>query len=291
METIKNLNLIKSMNIQIKSMNTKTILKTIFKASLGLSLISPLFKNEPAQAFVTACSETDTVTDMSSEANACFLTPEMLKVTFYEIGFCTSDPLSTGTFVNTTCSKSWDNTSGYETDIGKKSFTSMVGTIYEVPNATYEYAYAIMNNSWTYKAQYKLSGGNTYYTNSTNGLVTTTESEYGEWTDDISNMVGQETTGNCYDFEASTTGGTVTAVLANSSLVSATDTTTCNNATRVVGSVALSSSVTMDDSVKGYKLNWQITNMGIGLSNDGGTPSIPYDWRGGPFTPIFTLIK
>ena len=166
----------------------------------------------------------------------------------------------------------------------------MTGTTYKVPNATYGYAYAIMNNTWTYKAQYKLSGGDTYYTNSTNGLVTTTESQYGEWTDDISYMDGQETTNKCYDFEASTTGGTVKAVLANSSLVTATDTTTCNNATRVVGSVALTSSVVMDDTVKGYKLNWQITDMGIGLSN-GGTPQIPYDWRGGPFTPIFTLIK
>ena len=286
MKTIEKTNFTKS-----KSMNTKTFLKTIFKVSLGISLISPLFKSEPAQAFVTACSDTNTVTDMSGEANACFLTPEMLKVTFFEIGFCTSDPLATGTFVSTTCSKSWDNTSGFETDIGQKTFASMTGTTYKVPNATYEYAYAIMNNTWTYKAQYKLSGGDTYYTNSTNGLVTTTESEYGEWTDDISNMLGQETTGLCYDFEASTTGGTVTAVLANSSLVTATDQTTCNNATRVVGSVALTSSVTMDDSVKGYKLNWQITDMGIGLSNNGGSPSIPFDWRGGPFTPVFTLIK
>ena len=281
MKTTNNLNL-------INSMNTKTILKTIFKVSLGISLISPVFKSEPAKAFVTACSDTDTVADMSAEANACFLTPEMLKVTFYEIGFCTSDPLATGTFVSTTCSKSWDNTSGFETDIGKKSFSNMEGKTYKVPNATYGYAYAIMNNEWAYKAQYKLSGGDTYYTNSTNGLVTTTESDYGEWTDDISNMVGQESTGACFDFEASTTGGTVSAVLTNSSLVTATDQTTCNNASRVVGSVALTSSVTMDDSVKGYKLNWQITNMGIGLSNSGGTP---YDWRGGPFTPIFTLIK
>ena len=283
MKKIKNLNF-------INSMKNITILKNIFKVSLGISLISPVFKNEPVQAFVTACADTNTVTNMSGEANPCFITPEMLKVTFYEIGFCTSDPLATGTFVSTTCSKSWDNTSGFETDIGKKSFTSMAGTTYKVPNATYEYAYAIMNNTWTYKAQYKLSGGDTYYTNSTNGLVTTTESQYGEWTDDISYMDGQETTNKCYDFEASTTGGTVKAVLANSSLVTATDTTTCNNATRVVGSVALTSSVVMDDTVKGYKLNWQITDMGIGLSN-GGTPQIPYDWRGGPFTPIFTLIK
>ena len=286
MKKIKNPNL-------INAMNTKTILKNLFKFSLGLTLISPLLKEEPAQAFLTACADTNTVADLSGEANPCFLTPEMLKVKFFEIGFCTSDPLATGTFVSTTCSKSWDNTSGFETDIGKKSFVSMVGTTYKVPNNTYGYAYAIMNNTWSYKAQYKLthSGGTTYYTNSTNGLVTTTESDYGEWTDDISYMDGQETTNKCYDFEASTTGGTVKAVLTNSSLVTATDTTTCNNATRVAGSVALSSSVTMDDSVKGYKLNWKITDMGIGLSDNGNANNIPYDWRGGPFTPVFTLLK
>ena len=47
---------------------------------------------------------------------------------------------------NTTCSKSWDNTIIFETDIGKKSFSSMAGTTYKVQtNATYGYAYAIMN--------------------------------------------------------------------------------------------------------------------------------------------------
>ena len=88
-----------------------------------------------------------------------------------------------------------------------------------------------------------------------------------------------------------TNQGVQKAVLTNSSLVTATDTTTCDNATRVVGSVALSSSVTMDNSVKGYKLNWRITNMGIGLNDNGNANNIPVDWRGGPFTPIFTLIK
>ena len=283
MKKIKNLNL-------INSMNTKTILKNLFKFSLGLSLISPLLKNDTAQASITACAPTNTVADLSSEADPCFIAPEMLKVTFYEIGFCTSDPLQTGTFVNTTCQKSWDNNSGFMTDIGMKSFEKMNGTTYRVTNATYTYAYAIMNNNWTYKAQYKFLGGDTFYTGS-GGAATNIAGNYVEWEDDISALQGEETTGLCYDYSASTSGGTVTAVLANSSLVTATDTTTCENATRVVGSVALSSSVTMDDSVKGYKLNWQITDMGIGMSDNGNANNIPYDWRGGPFTPIFTLIK
>ena len=286
MKTIKNLNF-------INSMNNKTFLKNIFKVSLGISLITPFFKNEPARAFITACADTDTVADLSGEANPCYITPEMMKVTFYEIGFCTSDPLATGTFVDTTCSKTWDNASGFESDIGQQTYEDMIGTTYRIPNASYTHAYGIMNNSWTYKGKYKLthSGGTTYYTNSTNGLVTTNSSEYGEWNDDISDMQGEETTGLCYDYSASTVGGEVTAVLANSSLQTATDSTSCNNATRVIGSVALTSSLTMDDTVKGYQLNWRISNMGIGISDNGNANNLPYDWYGGPFTPIFTLIK
>lgn len=281
MKKIKNLNL-------INSMNTKTILKNLFKFSLGLSLISPLFKNDPVQAALTACAPTNTVADLSSEADPCFLAPEMLKVTFYEIGFCTSDPLATGTFVDTTCQKSWENSSGFLTDIGKKSFETMNGTTYKVNNGSYSHAYAIMNNNWTYKAQYKFQGGDTFYTAS-GGAATNIAGNYVEWEDDISDLLGEETTGLCYDYSASTSGGTVTALLTNTSLVTATDTTTCNNATRLVGSVALSSSVTMDESVKGYKLEWKITGMGIGINKN--ASDLPGGWRGGPFTPIFTLIK
>ena len=104
-------------------------------------------------------------------------------------------------------------------------------------------------------------------------------------------MQGEETTELCYDYSASTVGGDVKAVLANSSLQTATDSTSCNNATRVIGSVALASTLTMDDTVKGYQLNWRISNMGMGLNDNGNPNNIPYDWRGGPFTPIFTLIK
>ena len=276
--------------IPLKNMNPQTNLKNILKLSLGLSCLLPILKVEDIKA-VTACATSDSVSDLSAEANPCFITPEMMKVKFYEIGFCTEDPLSTGTFVNTNCYKTWDNSSGFTTDIGQQTFENMVGEVYRIPNGTYTHAYAIMTNEKIYKAKYKLSDGNTYYTNSTNGLVTTNESEYGEWTDDISNMVGEETTDKCFDYTASTDEGTVTAILTNESLVTATDTSTCESATRVIGSIALNSSVKIDNNVRGYKLNWKITNQGIGISDGGNADNIPYDWAGGPFTPIFTLIK
>ena len=133
---INNLNL-------FKSMKSKSALKNILKFSLGIGLLIPFFRNEPAKAFLTPCADSGTVADLSGEANPCFLTPETLKVTFYEIGFCTTDPLATGTFVNTTCQKSWDNNSGFMTDIGMKSFEKMNGTTYRVNNATYTYAYEL----------------------------------------------------------------------------------------------------------------------------------------------------
>ena len=281
MKTFKLINL-------LKKMNSKSTLKNFLKFSLGIGLFIPLLKSQPSNA-ATPCPASDSVTTMSGQANPCFTTPEKLEVTFFEIGFCSSDPLSTGTFDDSTCSKTWDNTSGYKTDIGKKTFEDMVGNVYKVPNATYSHAYAIMNNSWTYKAKYKLKDGDTYYTLS-NGAQTTNESQYVDWTDDISDMLGEETTGFCYDYSMSTDNGTVTAVLADSNNVSATNTTTCNNATRVIGSVALNSSLIMDDSVKGYKLEWQVSNLGIGLSYFPGD-NLPNGWRGGPFTPKFTLIK
>ena len=281
MKTYKIINL-------LKKMNSKSTLKNFLKFSLGIGLFIPLLKSQPANA-ATPCPTNDSVTTMSGQANPCFTTPEKLEVTFFEIGFCSSDPLSTGTFDDSTCSKTWDNTSGYKTDIGKKTFEDMVGNVYKVPNATYSHAYAIMNNTWTYKAKYKLKDGDTYYTLS-NGAQTTNESQYVDWTDDISDMLGEETTGLCYDYSMSTNNGTVTAVLADSNRVSATDTTSCDNATRVIGSVALNSSLTMDNSVKGYKLEWQITNLGVGLTYFSGD-NLPNGWRGGPFTPKFTLIK
>ena len=234
---------------------------------------------------------------MESEANPCFLTPEKLVVTFYEVGFCTSDPLSSGVFDNSTCSTSWTNSSGVAVDIGLKSFQKMEGKNYKIPNATYPYTYAIMNNGWTYKAKYKVNGGldgnsatsddDTFYTAS-DGSVTTSSSEYSDWIDDISALQGEETTDLCYDYESSTSLGTVKAILANSSNVRANNTSECEASTRVIGSIGLNTSIVMDDSVKSYRLTWQITNMGVGTSHFGGMPS---GWRGGPFVPKFEFIK
>ena len=263
-------------------------LKNIIKLSIGLASLLPLTKTDRTFA-LDACAPSDSVTSMSSESNPCFITPEMLKVKFYEIGFCTSDPLSSGTFDNSTCQKTWDNTSGFTTDIGKKIYEKMQGNIYKIPNGTYGYSYAIMNNSWVYKGKYKLKNGNTWYTRSDGG-VTSDISSYAEWKDDINNMLGEETTDLCYDYSANTSDGQVTALLADSNNITATNAATCGSATRVIGSINLNRALRVTDLVYGYRLTWKITNLGLGIEHfNNGSKQVPGSFRGGPFTPVFNL--
>lgn len=276
----------------LKKMPKQSILNNLFRIILTASFIYPLVKTLPVES-LDACPDSDTATSLESYiSNGCFTTPETLKVTFFEIGFCTSDPLATGSFVSNSCSKSWDtnNSGGYQTDLGKKVFEQFTGNVYVVPNGTYTHAYAIMNNKWQYQGQYKIKNGSTYYTAS-NGSVTTDIANYATWEDDISNLVGEESPSTCFDYSMSTSNGTVSAILANSSLITATDTSTCNNATRVIGSVALNSAVQMTDKVKGYQLEWKITNTGLGIITTNTGDIVPQSFRGGPFTPKFTLIN
>ena len=102
-------------------------IRIIFKNSLKIFAASILlggFVDKPAESStrLTACAPSGTVADLSAEADPCFFTPEMLKITFYEIGFCTSDPLATSTFDSSSCFKSWSNPSGFETDLGLAFF-------------------------------------------------------------------------------------------------------------------------------------------------------------------------
>ena len=264
-------------------------LKNILKLSIGLASLIPLTKTDKTLA-LDACAPSDSVTSMATESNPCFITPEMLKVKFYEIGFCTSDPLSSGSFDDSTCYKSWDNTSGYTTDIGKKIFEKMPGNIYRIPNGTYEYSYAIMNNSWVYKGKYKLKNGNTWYTRNDGG-VTSDISSYAEWDDNISNMLGEENTGFCYDYSATTSDGNVTAVLTDSNNITATNAATCQSATRVIGSIDMNRPITMSEIVGGYRLKWKISNIGLGINHFfNGSKQVPSSFRGGPFTPQFLLL-
>ena len=268
-------------------MKTKSKFKNLLKISLLTGFIPLVFNNQPVRA-VTECPADDSVTSLSGVSSPCFITPESYKVTFFELGFCTVDPLATATLDKSNCSKSWDNTTGVTTDLALKTFNTMPGNTYKIPNGVYTHAYVVMSNSSVLKGKYKLKNGPTFYSKA-NYSGSTNASEYDSFTDAVVDMEGNEGTNLCYDYAANTTYGPVKAVLTDNNLISATNTSTCNSASRMVGSITMNSSLTMDDSVKGYRLTWIVTNMGMGLHIDGS--GNPTNTLGGPFAPKFTLIK
>lgn len=272
-------------------------IQTIFKNSLKLVaasiLLGAIISNKPAESStrLTACAPSGTKADLSAEADPCYFTPEMLKITFYEIGFCTSDPLATNTFDSSSCFKSWSNPSGFETNLGLKKFEKMDGTVYRIKDGTYTHTYAIMNKTWVYKASYSFNNGTTWYTKTGpegGDEKTTNVNEYGTWTDSITCMTGEEGPGNCGDYRDTTAYGLVKAVLTDSTLNTCGTNAECAVTTRLVGALNMNNDLVMDSSVKGYRFKWVVTNMGIGVNHDEGQPG---GFEGGPFVPDVTLIK
>ena len=143
----------------------------------------------------------------------------------------------------------------------------------------------IFDPTWGLKGKVYFNN-DTYFTDSS-GNVTTVDANYSKFSMKVNSLDGG---GGCYEYSSSTDYGAVKARLTNTSLVSATNTSTCNAATRMVGSIDLNTPLVMTDDVKAYQLTWIIKDMGL-LSVDNGGSNAPVGWGGGPFVPVFTLYK
>ncbi len=262
------------------------ISRNIIFTSIGVSFLNIITTDVATAA---PCPAEGSNAAAGAQNSTCTTTPKAMEIKFYELGFCTGDPLSGNDFDNTTCEKAWQSTSGETTDLANFSYTGLTsGLSYRVPSKQYDYAYVVFDPTWGLKGEVYFNG-TTYYTDA-NGSVTTTEADYEKFEMKLNNIDSNFPNGTCSIYSASTGYGPVKARLANNSLVSATNGTSCNAATRMVGSVGLNTPLTITDDVKAYQLTWIITDMGI-EATDGGGSNAPVEWKGGPFVPNFTLLK
>ena len=256
------------------------ITKKIVFTSIGISVLS-LIKADPAKALVT-CPAKGSDAANGTQQSTCNTTPKVMEIKFYELGFCTGDPLSSTDFDNSTCEKAWDALSGETADLATFNYKGLTsGLTYKVPSKQYNYAYVVFDPTWILKGEVYFNG-TTYYTDE-NGSVTTTLTEYDKFPLRIVDIGG-----NCSTYNTLTDYGQVRARLADTSLMSATSVSECNNSKRMVGSVALNTPLVVTDDVKAYQLTWIIRDMGIEATHGGNQP---YMWKGGPFVPNFTLDK
>ena len=263
------------------------ISRNIIFTSIGISILNIITTDNAKASNYPACPAEGSDAASGAQTQTCTTTPTAMEIKFYELGFCTSDPLSEADFDNSTCEKAWGSAGGETTDLASFSYSGLTSaTPTKVPSKQYDYAYVVFDPTWGLKGEVYFNG-TTYYTDK-NGSVTETSGNSDKFQIKL-NDIG---TGfnNCATYAANTVYGSVKARLTNNILTSATDNSSCIAATRMVGSVELTTPLVMTDNVKAYQLTWKIKDLGI-EATDGGGSNAPVEWKPGPFVPNFTLDK
>ena len=271
----------------------------LFSGLIGLSIIVP----RPVQSAECATSGTLTGAEFDSTYSSdgmCYGTPDRYEITIYEMGLCTSAPISTTTSTNDTVDTDTNctatTTGTWTGDLaGGASFDMSGGA--RPAAGTYTHAYIILGNEFGLNGKYALTDGGstttTYYSNgaasgSTNVDSTTGTATAVDFTETLTTFGG----GSC-DYDASedfTTGsnpGTLTAVVTNASKV--VQTSCGSGVKRIVGQFEPDTAFTISDSITGMTVTFTVTNSGMSVIGSG---SETIDQLGsGPFSARFTFIE
>ena len=210
----------------------KKIIKTSALTSLGISSSIALVPEIKAENFnMAACPEPG-----STNANLayiggtlqgqCLHTPDQYVLTIYEMGLCTSDPISAANFNKSSCVETMISTSGTKVDLAPGSAASKTAALPSAPNRppsnSYTHAYILLGNDFKMKGSYELSDGTKYFSKEEEdqwgkyGAANKTITSAQEHTDLVDNMYfGEEENG--WDAVMSATsmpgGGSVSALL------------------------------------------------------------------------------
>ena len=260
-------------------------------SAMAISLSSLIYTPEKANAAwgsIPTCPATGNTEAMSSD---CMVTPEVMEIKFYELGFCkTSDPLAGVNFDRTNCEKVWESNNGQTADLASFSYKGLAGSgTYKISAGTYQYAYVIIGNVMGLKGKSDFNSETYFTTADGNGSSTAadaTMSSYAKYDLDMAILNGGS---GCWDSPATTTTGygTTKAYLANINLETARNMSECDSATRFIGSIQLETPVTITSTTKTYGLTWSIEDKGIWVIKGSGIH--PSDFGGGPFLPTFTF--
>ena len=252
------------------------LLKT--SAVVGIGFTTLIALPEPSKA--ATCDE-----NPSNLTSSCTKTPERYVITVYEMGLCTSDPLSGTDFDGSSCSATLTSTDGISADIAGTTASLSGGTDVRPSSAAYEYAYIKMSNSFGLRGSYELNDI-TYYSNGTGGASTTGSAT--NFTSTLYNFGGGSSCSGTPTYSTSETlsAGVMKARITDSSYVTSTS---CGASTRVVGSFKPSDTtlLTIDDSTEGLEVQFTTTGISLTVIPDQTTGTTVDSFDGGPFQPQF----
>ena len=246
----------------------------------------------PQKARAADCAPSNTVTTLGANAE-CAGTPDRFQLTIYEMGICTSHPLSGNQNAKsvslTSCVATMSrSTAGVSGDLGGSSSFNLPGAVTRPPNGTYPYAYIVVGNTFGLKGSYKLQGGDTYYSTSDGGVNTTGPAvNHDETIDSFDNPFDAEWGTDDSNPQTVSGGGAVQALLLSNheNYTRATG----GDVTRLFGAFTAPSGaeVVITDGTNGLNVELQVTNAGYTIvANGSGEPD---EFGPGPFKPVFTV--
>ena len=227
----------------MKNIKSKQFLKNFFKVScLSSSIIVASITADKAKALdVYVCPESGSTNateayirnldSTDTTFGSCQTTPEKFELTLYEMGLCTSYPISgadgSKVWDKSTCVTTMIDSSGVTVDLAPGNSSSKTATLPSAetrpPAGTYTNAYILLSNVFGLRGSYTFSNGTRYY--STPGIDQSDNTPYGEPVagnaasqdhTDIVNEVGEDPYPmemSPVAFPASQGGGKVSALL------------------------------------------------------------------------------
>ena len=295
------------MTIQTNSsLNLKNLIKTSKNFSLGfvIAISSMSTGNIKAEETPDLCkdvlgtfnSSTGAYSKSASEIAAggtyfCAGTPDRFELSIYEMGLCTSNPIegSPKAFSKTNCVVSMETAGGVTADLA--------GTTVDLPSAasrpannTYPYAYIVIKNTFGLKGSLKIndgSGGVHQYCSTSDGSSTSAAASCTpvNHTETLTSFA--DTFSPDFGPAEMPSGGEVSAILTDSSLVRATE----GGVERLIGVFATNAGtpVVINDSVSGLEVELQVTDGGYGIEFNSSTGEV-IDFGSMPFKPVFTTF-
>ena len=311
----------------MKFIKSKKFMKNFFKAlSLSSSIIiSSLITNKVNALDVYECPESGSANanegyirnlDSSDTTwGSCQTTPEKFELTMYEMGLCTSDPISgsAGSKVwdKSTCVTTMIDSSGVTVDLAPGNSSSKTATLPSAetrpPSGTYTHAFILLSNVFGLKGSYTFSNGTRYY--STPGIDQQDNTPYGlpvvgnaaaQDHTDIVNMVGEDPYPmemSPVAFPASQGGGKVSALLlkdcdhiSNQCTGTSPKATSAAEAKRIFAVFETNAGVpvVISDDTTGLEVELSVKNAGYSMGVSQGS-GVTY-FGSAPFLPKFTTF-
>ena len=182
----------------MKSIKSKKFIKNFLKVfSLSSAIIVSSITADKAKAEdVYVCPESGSANaneayiigldNSSSSWGSCQTTPEKYELTMYEMGLCTSDPISgadgSKVWDKSTCVTTMIDSSGVTVDLAPGSSSSKTASLPSAetrpPSGRYTHAFIMLSNELGLKGSYTFSDGTRYY--STPGIDQQDNTPYGE---------------------------------------------------------------------------------------------------------------